>query len=404
MKKEALVSVVIPAYNQSAYLTTAVESVLNQTYKNFEVIVVDDGSTDDTPSVVDKFSEEVRYIRQENQGLAGARNTGIRNARGHLIGLLDADDQWLPHYLERMTDLAMEDPRAAIYYCSAQAMDKDGKRLPQILGRQTRQSGEMLDVLLRANFLIPSTVLMNYAVIKSEEYFDPVFRRLQDRELWIRLLRQGYYFRGLSEILVNYRIHEESLSVDVQGGQQAAMALVVKHFGIDDGKPHSWTQQKRRAYGGTYRYHVLTSVRRRGDWQSGAHYLWKALESDPALARDLGTFYELALGTQPMGYRGSTERVDIESNAGKIMNLLGETFQSDHVGIQSLKRQVYGTASYAIGLCAYNMGQLALSRKYLGLAGKYRPELWFSSRLSSNWIKSWLGNRLLAKLRRRTQP
>jgi glycosyltransferase involved in cell wall biosynthesis len=121
MKKEVFVSVIIPAYNQSAYLTTAVESVLSQTYKNFEVIIVDDGSTDDTPSVVDKFSEQVRCIRQENQGLAGARNTGIRNARGHLIGLLDADDQWLPH-LEG-DQFGYAGLRAAIYYC-AQAMDR----------------------------------------------------------------------------------------------------------------------------------------------------------------------------------------------------------------------------------------------------------------------------------------
>jgi glycosyltransferase involved in cell wall biosynthesis len=336
--------------------------------------------------------------------LAGARNTGIRHAHGRLIGLLDADDQWSPRYLERMTDLAMQDPGAAIYYCCAQAMDRDGGKLPQILGCQTGPSEELLDVLLRANFLIPSTVMMNYMVIPPQEYFDPDFRRLQDREFWIRLLKQGFYFRGLSETLVNYRVHEESLSVDVQGGQKAAMALVIKHFGIDDGKPHSWTKQKRRAYGGTYRYHMLTSVRRRGDWQRGAHYLQKALESDPTLADDLKMFYELALGTQPMGYRGSAERVDIEGNAGHVMNLLDVAFQTDHHGIQSLKRRAYSTASHAIGLCAYNTGRLTLSRRYLGLAGKYRPELWFSSKFSSTWLKSWLGPRLLATLRRRTQP
>jgi len=403
MKKEVFVSVVIPAYNQSAYVAGAIESVLSQTYKDFEIIVVDDGSTDDTRAVVEDYSGQVRYIHQENQGLAGARNTGIHNARSSLICLLDADDQWLPQYLERMTSLAMEDQGAAIYYCCAQAIDKDGKKLPQIFGCQTGGSDDLLDVLLRGNFLIPSTVMMNYASIKSGDYFDENFRRIQDRELWLRLLKQGYYFRGLSEVLVNYRVHEESLSVDARGGQQAAMALVVKHFGIDDGKPELWDRQKRRAYGGAYRYHVLSSVQRQGDWKSGAHYLGKALEVDPTLAGDLKTFYELALGRQPAGYRGSTEKVDIEENAGKVMRLLDDVFQVNRVGLQAVRRKVYGTACYAIGLCAYSTRQLAFSRKYLGLAGKYRPELWFSSKLAGNWLKSWLGNRLLAKLRRRVQ-
>jgi glycosyltransferase involved in cell wall biosynthesis len=130
MKKEVFVSVVIPAYNQSAYLTTAVESVLSQTYKNFEVIIVDDGSTDDTPSVVDKFSEQVRCIRQENQGLAGARNTGIRN--GPSDRSIGCDDQWPPQYLEKNDQFGLCRIRLQ-FIIAAQAMDKDGKRLPQVL-------------------------------------------------------------------------------------------------------------------------------------------------------------------------------------------------------------------------------------------------------------------------------
>lgn len=401
---DPLVSVVIPAYNQAQFLRQAIDSVLAQTYRQFEIIVVDDGSTDETSSVATAYGDRVRYIHQENLGLAGARNTGIQNARSQLICLLDADDQWLPQYLEKMVDLFLEDRGAAVYYCCAQAIDGDGKILPQVFGCQAKQSGELLDILLRANFLIPSTVMMNYDSISPDDYFDVNFRRIQDRELWIRLLKQGHYFKGSSEILVNYRIHGESLSVDAQGGRQAAMALVVKHFGIDDQKPWLWTSQKRRAYGGVYRYHVLNYVQRQNDWQNGALYLRKALEIDPTLAVDLEMFYELALGTQPMGYRDSAEKSDIEGNSNKVIKLLDEVFQVSHTKLQSLKRQTYGTACYAIGLCAYNMRHLALSRRYLGLAGKYRPDLLFSSNLRSNWFKSWLGNRLLAKLRHYKNP
>jgi hypothetical protein len=246
--------------------------------------------------------------------------------------------------------------------------------------------------------------MMNYEIIKPGEYFDLNFRRLQDRELWIRLLKQGYYFRGLPEVLVNYRIHKESLSVDASRGQQAAMALVTKHYGIDDGRPEIWSEQKRRAYGGTYRYHLLTSVQRQNDWQIGALYFSKALKLDPTLASDTDLFYELALGTQPAGYRGSAERVDIEANADAIMMLLDEVFQANDMEMRAIKRIAFGTACYAIGLCAYNTEQRALARGYLWRAGVYHPDLWVSSNLLMLWVKSLLGNRLLAKLRSRMKP
>jgi glycosyltransferase involved in cell wall biosynthesis len=400
MKEEVLVSVVIPAYNQDAYLATAIESVLHQTHQYFEIIVVDDGSTDNTPLVVDRFSEHVRYLRQENQGLAGARNTGIRNAVSKLICLLDADDEWLPRYLERMVQMFVEDPGAAVYYCCAQAMDKDGKKLPQVLGCNLHATDQLLDVIIRANFLIPSTVMMNYETIKSGDYFDVDFRRLQDKEMWIRLLKQGYYFRGLTEILVKYRIHDESLSVDVASSRQALMAIAVKHFGMEDQDPQLWSRQKRLAYGAIYRHQALAAFRRQNDLQEGALYFGKALENDPTLADDLDCFYQLALGSQPRGYRGSNEKIDPEGTASKIMSLLDETFQAQSPRLQSLRRRVYGMACYAIGLCAFNTGYFALSRRYLTLAGKYRLEMWLSYDLASRWIKTWLGNQWLAKLRR----
>ena len=400
MKDEILASVVIPAYNQAAYLARAIASVLNQTYRHFEIIIVDDGSTDDTRSVAEQFAQHVRYIWQENQGLAGARNTGIRNARSHLICLLDADDEWLPQYLEKMVQVSTEDPGAAIYYCCAQSMDKDGKKLPQILGCNSHRDDELLDTLIRANFLIPSTVMMNYGVIKSDELFDINFRRLQDKEMWVRLLKQGYYFRSLPEVLVKYRIHGESLSVDFISGRQASMAFTVKHFGADDGKPESWTRQKRLAFGGTYRHHALSAIRRQNNWQDSAFYLRKAFESDPSLANDLEIFYQMALGAQPLGFRGSNEKIDLEGNASKTVSLLNEVFQDRSPGLQSLRKKIYGMACYAIGMCAFNTGNYALSRRYLGLAGKYRPGLWFSSDLASRWLKSWLGKRWIAKLRR----
>src|SRR5947207_1112090 len=128
------VSVVIPAFNYARFLPAAIDSVLRQTFSDFEILVVDDGSTDDTPQVVASFTgPRIRYIRQENAGLSAARNTGIRNARAPFVAFLDADDEWLPDFLATMLD-AFETlgEDFAIVACGAERMDQAGRpRAPQ---------------------------------------------------------------------------------------------------------------------------------------------------------------------------------------------------------------------------------------------------------------------------------
>ena len=101
-----LVSIIIPNFNQARFVVSAIESALGQTYPFFEIIVVDDGSTDNSREVVARFGNKVRYMWQKNQGLAGARNTGIKAAKGEFIGLLDADDEWERNFLDSMLALA----------------------------------------------------------------------------------------------------------------------------------------------------------------------------------------------------------------------------------------------------------------------------------------------------------
>ena len=168
---------------------------------------------------------------------------------------------------------------------------------------------KMYETILRAGFLIPSTIMMRKSIIEAEGHFDNSFRRLQDRELWIRLLKKGFRFIGKSEVLVRYRIHSDSLSTDPNSGQQAVIALALKHFGPDDGQPQTWSCDKRRVYGGVYRYHVLTSVHSNGDWQGASDYLRKALQIDPTLSTDIDLYYDLAHGNQPPGSRRSLRRV-----------------------------------------------------------------------------------------------
>ena len=189
------VSVIIPNYNHTRFIRAAIDSALAQTCQPREVIVVDDGSTDDSRAVVAEYGDRVRYIWQENQGLAGARNTGIRAAQGDLIGLLDADDIWYAHYLERMVALAERHPAAAVFYGAARGIDTEGNPLPQLFGGPVLPAGEIYQTLLRANFIIPSTVTFRRSVIVTAGLFDQELRSCEDWDLWLRLLPEKHVFR-----------------------------------------------------------------------------------------------------------------------------------------------------------------------------------------------------------------
>lgn len=394
------VSVVIPAYNQARFMAEAIRSALAQTFCDYEIIVVDDGSTDDTPQIVKQFGGQVRYLWQENQGLAAARNTGIRQARGEYIALLDSDDAWRPNFLQVMTDLAARYPDAAVFYCPVVYMDTSGHELPQPGNRQVLLPEEIYSTLLRANFLVPSTILMRRSVIMEAGLFDPAFRRLQDWELWLRLLRDRHTFVGIGEPFVRYRLHSENLSSDPEGGQQAALGMVEKLFGPDDGQWQKWNGEKRRAYGGAYRYQALSSIQYQNNWRAGARHLHKALQADPSLSIDIDLFYELALGSQPLGFRGTSQRLELEQNAENIKKALLELFLPPITPeLRRVHRRTVGTAYHALGLAAYYHGSARLSRRYLFLALQFRPGLVWNRQMLPVLARSFIGQHKVNWLR-----
>ena len=391
------VSVIIPNYNNAHYLGTAVQSVLRQTFRDYEIIIIDDGSTDNSKDVADDFGEKVFFIRQENQGLAGARNTGIRTARGELIGLLDADDEWQPEYLEQMIVLAEKNSDAIIFYCMAQCMDQDGQNLPQFVGGPPIEPELHFQRLLRANFIIPSTVTFRKKPIVDAGSFDANLRSCEDWDLWLRLLPSSRMI-GSSNCLVRYRVHGSSLSTNVDGMHAATKKVIEKHFGRDDGKPQAWTSEKRRAYGGVYRYQCITLVQRQGNWIACVPLMRKAFQADPSLAQDLDFFYELALGMQMVGYRGVSEVQGLEENAAELESLLHEVFTDRD--LISVRNTAYATAFQALGLVFYNLGTRSSSRKFLIKSMTHRPELILNIGLVANFLKSFLGKGVVENVKK----
>ena len=208
------VSIIIPAYNSAAYIGDALESVLAQTFKRYEVIVVNDGSpdTEDLERVLQRFSSGLRYVKQDNRGVAAARNAGLQAARGDLVAFLDSDDTWLPTFLEKQIQL-LERSNADLVYSDAMLFGdapSAGQTFMQLQGAGGEVTTERL--LSTKVSLQTSTVLARKAAIVRIGLFNESLRRGQDFELWFRLAKAGMRFACQTEILANHRIVESGLS------------------------------------------------------------------------------------------------------------------------------------------------------------------------------------------------
>ena len=202
-----MISVIIPTYNRANMLGPAIDSVLMQTFQDYEIIVVDDGSIDETPPILDNFSGQIRTICQQNSGPAKARNVGIEAAQGEFIAFLDSDDLWLPEKLAKQIDLMNLHP--AVGFCYTQCFDeKDGNRK---LGTSRKQS---FDELLTAwSRILTSSVLIKKTSLAEVGGFNEQLRGAEDFECWLRLL-QKYDGVFLDEPLIVKRLHDANLAMN----------------------------------------------------------------------------------------------------------------------------------------------------------------------------------------------
>jgi hypothetical protein len=217
-----LVSVVIPCYNHAQFLDQAIESVLAQSYSNFEISVVDDGSTDNTAEVVKGYSP-VRYVYQKNAGRSNARNTGLEQSRGEFLVFLDADDRLLPHALETGVCCMHEHPECAFVSGHCHTIDSSGAILPS--PKQLRVDHEHYLQLLRGGNYIwcPATVLYQRHIFDFVHGFNPAVIPVEDYELYLRITR-NFPVHCHSEVIAEYRQHSSNTSRDVATMNRAALA------------------------------------------------------------------------------------------------------------------------------------------------------------------------------------
>jgi glycosyltransferase involved in cell wall biosynthesis len=208
------VSVVIPAYNAADTIADTLESLLAQTHRGWDAIVVDDGSRDATATVVEAFTKRdarIRMVRQANAGEAGARNTGIEAARHDWLLFLDSDDWIAPTFLERMTSVLAADPGLDAVHCAYVRVAADGT---QVRDDYEPPSGDMFAVWARRAAFPPLACVVRKVLVDSVGRFDPTLQKSPDWDLWQRIARTGARFGAIREVLAYYRMRPASASLD----------------------------------------------------------------------------------------------------------------------------------------------------------------------------------------------
>jgi glycosyltransferase involved in cell wall biosynthesis len=234
-----LVSVIIPVYNRAWCIRRAVESVLAQDYRPLELIVVDDGSSDDTPAVLDSIAREydarpkdgateiaLRVLRQDNRGVSAARNLGIRNANGSWIALLDSDDEWLPQKTSRQIADLLSHPGMRIHQ-TGETWIRRGRRVNPP-DRLRKKAGDLFEQCLDHCAISPSAVMLRHEVLDKVGLFDETYPACEDYEMWLRITCR--YEIGLlgENLIVKHGGHADQLSFTVEALDRYRIQAIVK--------------------------------------------------------------------------------------------------------------------------------------------------------------------------------
>jgi len=236
------VSILIPSYNSAPFLPMSMESALSGTYQDFEIIIIDDGSSDNTKEVlrpfIDQYPSQIRYFWEENKGLAAARNTGIAQARGKYLALLDADDKWLPCRLQEGVKVLDADSSVGLVHGNITYMDINEKEIGTPKRNIQFLNGSLFEnIFLRKADIACPTVLFRRACCQEAGLFDVNLSRLgcEDRDLWLRIA-QKYKIIYIDKVLSYYRLSPQSMSRDLKKMTQARLYVIDKYCPQDDRK------------------------------------------------------------------------------------------------------------------------------------------------------------------------
>ncbi|MEC4816491.1 MAG: glycosyltransferase family 2 protein [Scytonema sp. PMC 1069.18] len=292
-----LVSVIIPVYGAEKYIENTVQSVLNQTYDNLEILIIDDETPDKSIEICQQFTDSrIKIIHQSNRGLAGARNTGIRHACGEYLAFLDADDLWLPSKIEKHIAHLESRPNLGVSFSRSAFIDEKGK--PWGMYQMSKLKDiTPLDLLCRTPIGNGSAAVFKRQVFEEikfldnlygsteDFYFDEHFRESEDVECWLRIaIQTSWTIEGIAEPLTLYRVNSSGLSANLNKKQESWKKLIEK---IRSYAPEQAMQWEKPALSYHLRYLSRRAVTLRAGkeaiqlWHQAIFIYWRILVEEP---------------------------------------------------------------------------------------------------------------------------
>lgn len=279
-----LISVIVPAYNAERTIGETIRSVLAQTFADFELIIVNDGSQDKTLEVISQFFDaRIQVFSYSNAGLATSRNRGISHASGEFISFLDADDLWTPDKLEKQLQALNDNSQAAVVYSWTNCIDESGQFVRR--GSHLSVSGNVYATLLVVNFIENgSNPMIRKQALEVVGNFDPALTPAEDRDMWLRLAAK-YEFIVVPAPQILYRQSPGSVSSNVL--KQAASSLAVLQRAFQQA-PLSLQYLRARSLANIYKYFVFKSLEGIPNTRKGiatANFIFQAIRYDPSLLK-----------------------------------------------------------------------------------------------------------------------
>ncbi len=275
-----LVSVIIPAYNVAPHIAEALDSLFAQTWRDFEAIVINDGSTDETEERIASYCDRIVYMKQKNSGVMSARNAGLRAARGRYIALLDGDDLWAPRFLETLVGMLQSDASLSVAFPNAVFLGS-----PNFAGRLYQEVFPVVepvtfDCVLRRECHIFGSLVMRREALDDVGLFDESLKGqgAEDLELWLRMLQRGHRFKFTTESLAKYRWRRDSLSNTGIGLLSCVISVYEKFLANDLTAEHNrgWIRSRLPELRAQLSYARFKDAMARSDFDEAAGHLANA--------------------------------------------------------------------------------------------------------------------------------
>lgn len=392
---EGIASVIIPAYNAEDFIEEALESVLAQTWRDVEVIVVDDGSTDGTSEIATSF-EHVKYIYQSNKGPAAARNVGLSLAKGEYIAFLDADDVWCPEMLTSCLQILENRPDIGAVHTNWQHIDAEGCLTPQVSNWRPLRGSVFEELLVEISFITP-------AIVWRRKWLDLIGGLDQtpgvndDWLNWLRMARQGCLFDCIERPLVLCRRHDRSLT-RTQGKRVVrwrlrSLDIMCEEFVIAE-------DLRARAYGNAHWVATVEALRR-GDFDEVVSHFRNVVLHCPDLLDEYSTYFALACPDDLQTRRTGS---DLKEGRLNLEYILEEVFNSDKLPerILSRKKVFFSMAYLSLARMAYVDERISdlVARALLCQAVRVDPGIFMSIR-SFPWLaRILIGGRMIRLAKR----